>query len=163
MAINTSIPEVYIQIVSKFSCNYDGINQHQTELKINSICSCHVPVHVPITNSKICLKCVKMNTHQPTEVRSKDSQNMDIFHEIYQNYFVYCCILPVKQKTNRKNVFIFSSNGRFHKKKLMNLILFPRALPGPPNHIFTASFRTFDGRGDEKRGILEQPFLPTVL
>ena len=35
----------------------------------------------------------------------------------------------------------------------MNLILFPRALPRPPNHIFTASFRTFDGRGDEKRGI----------
>ena len=37
-------------------------------------------MHVPITNSKICLKCVKMNTHQPTEVGSKDSQNMDIFH-----------------------------------------------------------------------------------
>ena len=66
-------------------------------------------------------------------------------YEIYQNYLVYCCILPVKQKTNRKNLFIF--------KNLMNLILFHRALPGPPNHIFTASFRTFDGRGDEKRGI----------
>ena len=65
--------------------------------------------------------------------------------------FIVASFLWSRKQIER--IYSFLAQTIDFTKKLMNLILFPRALPGPPNHIFTASFRTFDGRGDEKRGI----------